>query len=310
MDLGKEFVQVVACESPLEGGGSPLIVDLESEEALFEFGQRREVIRREYFSLHDREVNLDLVEPTGVDRGVDEDRVGPFIAEAVDRLLTPVRGTVVHDPEDAASGPVGLLRHDFSDETFDRCNPVFDFAAAEDLGAMDIPSSQLGPSAFTKVLVLDPGGAVRSGRQSRLFPASGLDAALFVRRDDEVISAQRSAFPSAVIEIEDGAGFGSKVRIAREDPASMLPRTEGIAAEPAPQGGAADFRNDALRNDVLTDLLNREARQRKSEAVREFTGQRFNLDDEAGGKSGLYARREAAPPGQATAQGQIACATC
>jgi hypothetical protein len=53
-------------------------VDLESEEALFEFDQRREVVRREYFSLHDREVNLDLVEPTGVDRGVDEDRVGPF----------------------------------------------------------------------------------------------------------------------------------------------------------------------------------------------------------------------------------------
>jgi hypothetical protein len=42
-----------------------------------------------------------------------------------------------------------------------------------------------------------------------------LNARLFVRRDDEVISAQWSALPSAVIEVEDGAGFGSEVGIAR-----------------------------------------------------------------------------------------------
>ena len=33
--------------------------------------------------------------------------------------------------------------------------------------------------------------------------------------------------------------------------------------------------------------------------MREFAGQRLNLDDEAGGESGPYARREAEPPGQA-----------
>lgn len=139
MDLGHEFVQVVAGESPLEGGGGSLLVDLEGEEALFEFGERREVVRREYFSLHDREIDLDLIEPTGVDRSVDEDGVGPFGAEAFDRLLAPVSGTVVPDPEDAASRPVGLSGHDVTDETFHGSNPVLDFAAAEDLGAMDVP---------------------------------------------------------------------------------------------------------------------------------------------------------------------------
>ena len=309
-DLGQKRVEIAAGEGPLEGRCRPLIVDLEGEEALFEFGQRGEVVGREDLSLNDREIDLDLVEPTGVDGSVDEDRVGPFGAEAVDGLLASMSGAVVHDPEDAASGFVGLLAHDFADEALHGSNPVFDFAAAEDLGAMDVPSRQIGPGTFAKVLMLDSGGAVGSGRQSRLFSASGLNAGLFVRGDDEVISAQWSALPNALVEIEDGTGFGRKVGIAREDPASMLPGAEGIAAEPAPQGGAADLGDETLRNHVLPDLLDREAGQRKPEAVRKFAGKRLNLDDEAGGKSGPYARLEAAPPGQAVGQGQIACATC
>jgi hypothetical protein len=39
----------------------------------------------------------------------------------------------------------------------------------------------------------------------------------------------------------------------------MPPWTESVSAEPAPQGGAADFRDEALRNHVLPDLLDREA---------------------------------------------------
>ena len=76
-------------------------MDLESEQTLLEFGQRREIIRRQDLSLHDREIDLDLVEPTGMDRSVDEDRVGPLGAKAFDSLLAAVSGTVVHDPEDA-----------------------------------------------------------------------------------------------------------------------------------------------------------------------------------------------------------------
>ena len=35
-----------------------------------------------------------------------------------------------------------------------------------------------------------------------------------------------------------------------------------------------------------------------------FAGKRLNLDDEAGGKSGLYARREVEPPGREVGTGQ------
>ena len=58
------------------------IAALELEKTRFEFGQRFEVVGREEFALNDREVDLDLVEPTGVDWSVDEDRVGPIGAEA------------------------------------------------------------------------------------------------------------------------------------------------------------------------------------------------------------------------------------
>jgi hypothetical protein len=60
---------------------------------------------------------------------------------------------------------------------------------------------------------------------------------------------------------------------------------------------------------VLPDLLDGKARQRKSEAVRGFAGKRLNLDDEAGGKSGLtLASRLCLQAG--VWLGQIACATC
>jgi hypothetical protein len=43
--------------------------------------------------------------------------------------------------------------------------------------------------------------------------------------------------------------------------------------------------------------------------VRKLASQCLNLDDEAGGKSGLYARLEAAPQGQAVERERIAYAT-
>jgi hypothetical protein len=56
----------------IERPRSSLDVGLKSERPLFEFGQRRDVVVGENLPLDDREEDLDLVEPTGMDRGVDE----------------------------------------------------------------------------------------------------------------------------------------------------------------------------------------------------------------------------------------------
>src|SRR5580704_17286101 len=108
------------------------------------------------------------------------------------RSMATMSGAVVHNPEDPASGLVGLLVHDFTDEALYRSHPVLDLTAAEDFGAVNVPGSQIGPGAFAKVLVLDLRGAVRRGRQRRLFSASSLNTRLLVRQDHEVISTQWS----------------------------------------------------------------------------------------------------------------------
>lgn len=90
----------------------------------------------------------------------------------------------------------------------------------------------------------------------------------------------------------------------------MLPRTERITAEPSPQSRAANVGDETLSDHVLADLRDREPGQWKAETVREFTGQGFNLNDEAGGKSGPCARPEVAPQGRVVAPDRSACAIC
>jgi len=80
--------------------------------------------------LNNREVNLNLIEPASVDGGVHENHVGPLRAEAVDRPLAAMGGAVVHDPENAPCGLVGLSAHDFPNQAIDRSNAGFLFAAA------------------------------------------------------------------------------------------------------------------------------------------------------------------------------------
>ena len=123
---------------------------------------------------------------------------------------------------------------------------------------MNVPGRQVGPCSFAKVLVFHPDRAAWTGRHGRLFSAASLNPGLLVGRDHEVIRAQRRALPNALIEVEDGTGIGRKVGITREDPASMLPWAESVCAEPSPQRGAADFRDEALRNHMLPDFLDRE----------------------------------------------------
>jgi hypothetical protein len=71
---------------------------LEAKEAVLELAEGDEVIGRQNLALDDREIDLDLVEPTGVDRRLDENETRPGDAQARPGALAPVRGTVVDDP--------------------------------------------------------------------------------------------------------------------------------------------------------------------------------------------------------------------
>ena len=54
-----------------------------------------EVVGVDDLALDDGEVDLGLVEPAGVDGGVDDDQVRPGALEAVDAALAAMRGAVV-----------------------------------------------------------------------------------------------------------------------------------------------------------------------------------------------------------------------
>jgi hypothetical protein len=95
----------------------------EREQVLLERVEVGEVVGLERFALHDREVDLGLVEPAGVHRGVDEDQVAPGALEAVDRAFAAVRGAVVDDHEHALRFAVGLGAHELVDERVERFDP-------------------------------------------------------------------------------------------------------------------------------------------------------------------------------------------
>src|SRR5271157_921755 len=90
----------------------------------------------------------------------------------------------------------------------------------------------------------------------------------------------------------------------------MAPRTQRIPVEPAPDGGSADLGDPSLRQHFLPDVLHGEPGQRQSAAMRQLTGEGFDLDDEAGGKSGPCARPVVDLRGRADGRERIVYAIC
>ena len=297
--MGSEFDQQVGevgtGEGPLERFGGKFVALLEAQETILDLGEAGEIVGGEDLSLDDGEVDLDLVQPTGMNRRVNEDDGRPGEAQALGGLLAPMGGPVVGDPEDALGGAIRLLGHDLRDETIERLDACGFLAAPKDLGAMNVPGSEVGPSAPARILVLDARGPAR-GRSGRgVFAQAGLNTGLLVGRNDELLGTERGALPSAFVEIEHTTRLGFELGIAGEDPASVAPGADCITAEPAPKGSTADLSHDALGHDFTLDLGERESRQGKAAAVRQLTGERFDLNDDAGGKSGSEPRLAAVP---------------
>jgi len=69
---------------------------------------------------------------------------------------------------------------------------------------------------------------------------AGLDTGLLVGRDDEFVVAQRLSLPAAIVQVQDPPGLGLEVRIARKDPAPVLPRANRVLVQPTPYRTVAD----------------------------------------------------------------------
>ena len=135
-----------------------------------------------------------------------------------------------------------------------------------------------------------------------MFPTSCLNTRLFVSAKYKILRTQGLSLPNTLVEIEDRSRPFQKQWIAGENPASITPRSNGVLAEPAPDGGSADLRYQPLSENFLPDVGNREAREGQALAMRQLTSESFYLHDETGGKSGPDARLEVHPRGRVSGQ--------
>ena len=310
VEASEEFVQVGAGEGPLKWTGGLLVVVLEGQQALLESGEGGEVIGGEDLTLDDGEIDLNLVEPAGVDRGVDQHDRGPRGAQAVSGFFAPVGGTVIGNPEDAPRRAIGFYRHDLFYQAVKWLDAGGVLAAAKELGAMDVPGGQVRARTAALVFVFDAGTTARCCGQRGMDADASLDAGFLVRRQDKVAAAQRRTFPATLVKVEHATSLDGEVGIAREDPASVSPWAQRFAAEPAPQGGATDLRHDTFAHDLTLNVGERPARQRQAGAMGQFAYQSLNRDDGVGGKNGRAPRRGVPPLGPGSHVHKSACAIC
>ena len=156
-----------------------------------------------------------------------------------------MRRAVVHDPEHAARGVVRWLGHDLVDQTLEGRDAGADFTAAEHLGAMHVQRSQVRPGAAASVLVLHAHRLTGLGWQARMDAQPRLDAGLLIGRDDELVLAQCLPLPAPLVQVQDAPGLGLEVRVARKDPAAVLPGANRVLVQPTPDRAVTDARHQA-----------------------------------------------------------------
>ena len=108
------LIEVGSGEFPFERRSDSLVIRLETKQPILNFLQRGEVVRCEHLSLDNGEVDLNLIQPTGVDRAVDGHDFGIGCLKTFDRGSATMGGAVVDDPKHTAGGAVRGLVHDLS----------------------------------------------------------------------------------------------------------------------------------------------------------------------------------------------------
>src|SRR5699024_7981468 len=126
--------------------------------------ETREVVGREGFTLQDREVDLDLVQPTGMHGRVNRDNPWPAFLDTIDTSLAAMGGPIVHGPEDPARRAIGLLGHDVFHQAGERLNAGLVLATTVYLRPAHVPGRQVGPAPLAFVFVLGAHGFSGRGR--------------------------------------------------------------------------------------------------------------------------------------------------
>jgi hypothetical protein len=127
---------------------------------------------------------------------------------------------------------------------------------------------------------------------------SGPECWSFIRREDELVAAEFTAFPEALVQIQNASGFGPKLWVSRKYPAVVLPRADGILVQPSPDGGVTERGGQTGGADLPAAFRHAPARKGHTKAAGEFTGDGLNLYDQFWGKNPASARGAGSLPGR------------
>jgi hypothetical protein len=164
-EFGDQYVKIAARESPPKRLRGSLIAVLEGHQVPPERAEVCKIGRGEQLTLDDGKVDLDLVQPAGVDRRMNQNDIGPFGSEAISRPRSTMGRAIVGDKEHAARGTIRLLAHDLRDKAFERGDASLALATPEQPGAMHIPGGEISQRAGSRIFVLDTERTPGSGSQ-------------------------------------------------------------------------------------------------------------------------------------------------
>src|SRR6266568_4559574 len=131
----EQLLQVSASEFPFEGFGCLHIQFLEFQQPLADLLQRAKIIGGEDLPLDYREVDFDLVEPTGMNGQMHQVDVVIGALQSFHGGGSAMGGSIIHDPKGPLSPPIRLLLPCFVDQPAKGFNAGGAFATAKDSGS-------------------------------------------------------------------------------------------------------------------------------------------------------------------------------
>ncbi len=258
---------------------------LKSQDAESHSLDAMEIARGERLTLQDREVQFDLIQPTGMNGQMNSYRMFMTGRQPRRKGGRMMRTAIIHDPEDASGGRVGWLAHDGVDQFVEGGDTVLRTHLTENQASADIQSGLIGhcPQAF--VLELDLTRMAWQRWTRGMEASKHLQPALLIGAEHIVVRPQRLFLPEAMIQVKNNGGFGQKVRVAPKQPTVVTPRTQRIFLEPTTQGAGMNPADDLLSLQDEGDIVQRVPTQRLLPQRRTFTGHGFGLHHLRWGKN-------------------------
>jgi len=239
LDSFKAFLEISSSELPRERLGYFLIIVLEAQQP---FGQGifvGHVQGCQNLALDDGEIDLNLIQPTGMHGQRDRYGIGIHITQPRWKG-TPMMGAAsIHNPENSSGCLVRILGHNQVDELIESGNARVGSDASEDHAAEDVPGRMIGHSSLALVLEFDPLFVSRDCWQAGMAARQDLDRFL-ICREHIFIRSKPLTFPKPSVQVQDHAGPVHEVRVTREEPVAVAPRLEGILTEKTPQTAVAE----------------------------------------------------------------------